>query len=103
MITLLNRKELMTDSSAEELARVQQALKLKGIKYKVKALRDQGSAHRPSSSSPTTTSWPSTSVGVGAFRQVDLSSEPASFLYRLYVRRQDYVHAYEAVYQTPIQ
>ena len=102
MITILNRKELMTDSSAEELARVKEALKARDIEYEVKSVRSTG-AGKVSSSSNMTTSWPSTSVGVGAFRQVDLSSEPASFLYRLYVRRQDYVHAYEAVYQTPIQ
>ena len=42
MITILNRKELMTDSSAEELARVKEALKAKDIEFEVKTMRSRG-------------------------------------------------------------
>ncbi len=108
MITILNRKELMTLSSAEELARMKEALKAKGIAFEVKALRSRSAgAGRSASGTPAATSWPKLSVGADAYRQIspgfDAEMDPSNLLYRLYVYRKDYDAAYAAVHQAPAQ
>ena len=75
MITILNRKELMTDSSPEELARVKEALKAKDIEFEVRTLRSRANL---------------------AFSR---DRQNISFVYRLYVRRCDYDRAWATAYQ----
>lgn len=89
MITFLNRRELMTDSSAEELARVKEALKARGIEFEVKTMRSRGVVGNAMDSA--------------AYARANLAfsqeRQHMDFLYRLYVRRCDYEAAWAAAYR----
>lgn len=90
MINILNRKELMTDSSAEELARVKEVLKAEGIEYEVKTLSSRGVVGRAIDSS----AYARANLSFGRDRQ------RVDFVYRLFVRRKDYDAAWAAAYET---
>jgi hypothetical protein len=89
MITILNRKELMTDSSPEELARVKEALKAEDIEFEVRTLRSRGTI----GNSMDAASYARANLAFSRDRQ------NISFVYRLYVRRCDYDRAWAAAYQ----
>ena len=89
MITILNRKELMTDNSAEELARVKEALKAQGIEFEVKTIRSRGTIGNAMDAA----SYARANLAFSRDRQ------NIDFVYRLYVRRQDYAAAWDAAYR----
>ena len=89
MITMLNRKELMTDSSAEELARVKEVLKARDIEFEVKTIRSRGVIGNAIDSS--------------AYARANLAfsrdRQNIDFVYKLYVRRKDFSAAWAAAYE----
>lgn len=89
MITILNRKELMTDSSAEELARVKEALRARDIEFEVKTMRSRGTIGNAMDAA----SYARANLAFSRDRQ------SIDFVYRLYVRRCDYDAAWTAAYQ----
>ena len=89
MITILNRKELMTDSSAEELARVKEALKTRDIEFEVRTIRSRGVIGNAMDAS----SYARANLAFSRDRQ------NIDFVYRLYVRRRDYDVAWTTAYQ----
>ena len=89
MITILNRKELMTDNSAEELARVKEALKAQGIEFEVKTILSRGTIGNAMDAA----SYARANLAFSRDRQ------NIDFVYRLYVRRRDYGTAWTAAYQ----
>ncbi len=89
MITILNRKELMADSSAEELARVKEALKERDIEFEVKTIRSRG----------VIGSYMDASAYARANLSFSQDRQRMSFVYKLYVRRKDYDAAWTAAYQ----
>lgn len=88
MLTLLNRKELMTDTSMEELSRVKEALKKQNIPYEIKTQRSRGSIGM--------------GMDVSAYRSMNMAysadKQHVEYVYRLYVSRRNYSRAYSAAY-----
>lgn len=84
MLTILNRRKLLSDTSAEELARVREILKREGIPYTEKTIRPRGVVGRSLDAATTSRYWVSYRWAGG-----DLTP----FIYTLYVRRKDYERA----------
>ncbi|MBR0577342.1 hypothetical protein KCG48_13580 [Proteiniclasticum sp. BAD-10] len=88
MISFLNRKPLMSDTSAEELARVKDVLKASGIPFEVKTTRTRGTI--------------GTILDVKVYQTYNKFYKNADahngFIYTVHVRRSDYAKARKAVY-----
>lgn len=84
MITLFNRKKLFTDVSLEEVSRVTEAFKKHGMQYEVVTKRSQ---------TPLEMSFHANAgsrLGHGDSKTSDYCMGEISFVYHVYVRRQDY-------------
>jgi len=88
MISIFNRSLLMTDSNAEELARVVEILKNNYIDYEIKTIRNRGAI--------------GISMDVGAYPKANLSydynRQQLKFIYKVFVHRDDYSLARQLVY-----
>ena len=88
MITVLNRKRLLADSSSEAAAKVRETLKSAGIPYAVKTVQNHTALGKAIHSS----------VGVGAYRggmPASSFSDQISYVYMIYVSRKDLERAKE--------
>lgn len=86
MITVLNRKRLLADSSSEAAAKVRETLKSAGIPYAVKTVQNHTALGKAVHSG----------VGVGAYRggmPASAFSDQISYVYFVYVRKKDYDRA----------
>ncbi len=86
MITVLNRKRLLADSSSEAAAKAREALKSAGIPYAVKTVQNHTALGKAVHSG----------VGVGAYRggmPASAFSDQISYVYFVYVRKKDYDRA----------
>ena len=88
MITILNRKRLLADSSSEAAAKVREALKAAGIPYAMRTVQNHTALGKAIHSS----------VGVGAYKggmPASSFSDQISYVYMVYVRKKDYEKAKE--------
>lgn len=88
MITILNRKKLLADSSAESAAKVREALKAAGIPYAVRTVQNHTALGKAIH----------TRAGVGAYgggMPASSFSDQISYVYMIYVRRKDLAKAKE--------
>ena len=88
MVTILNRVKLFSDSSAEEAARVREALKAAGIGYFMKTVQNHTAMGKAIHSR----------VGVGVYgggMPASGFSDQISYVYFIYVRRKDLAKAKE--------
>ena len=86
MITVLNRKRLLADSSSEAAAKGREALKSAGIPYAVKTVQNHTALGKAVHSG----------AGVGAYRggmPASAFSDQISYVYFIYVRKKDYDRA----------
>ena len=88
MITVLNRKKLVAESSGEMAAKVRETLKTAGIPYATKTVQNHTALGKAIHSG----------AGVGAYRGGLPSSafaDQTSYVYFIYVRKKDYEKARE--------
>ena len=82
MITILNRKRLLADSSGETAAKAREALKAAGIPYNMKTVQNHTALGKSIHAG----------AGVGAFRggmPASSFSDQISYVYFIYVRKKD--------------
>jgi len=88
MITLLNRVQLLADSSSETAAGVREKLKAAGIPYLMKTVQNHTALGKALHSS----------YGVSAYRggmPASSFADQVSYVYMIYVRRKDLARAKE--------
>ena len=82
MITILNRRRLLADSSSETAAKVREALKANGIPYAMRTAQNHTALGKAIHAG----------AGVGAYSggmPASSFSDQASYVYMIYVRRKD--------------
>jgi len=82
MITVFNRRRLMTDSSGEAVAAARDALRAAGIPFQIKTVQNQTGLGRAIRSG----------AGVGAYgggMPASSFSQAGSYVYFIYVRKKD--------------
>ena len=87
MITIFNRKKLLTDTSAEEIRRVTELLKQHHIPYEIVTKRSQ---------SPAEMSFHAnigSKLGNGDAKTASYCMGEITFIYHVYVRKSDYEKA----------
>lgn len=87
MLTLFNRKKLLTDVSSEEIARVIEILKQNCLEYEVVSKRNQ------STYAMQARARYGMRTGLGDARAVSHCIGPVSFVYHIYVRGKDLTKA----------
>ncbi len=87
MLTLLNRKKLLTDVSSEEIARVIEILKQNHLEYEVVSKRTQSTYAMHARAKH------GMRAGFGEARVVSDCIGPVSFVYHIYVRGKDLARA----------
>ena len=88
MITILNRKRLLADSSSETAAKTREALKAAGIPYALRTVQNHTALGKALHAG----------AGVGAFRggmPASAFSDQINYVYMIYVRRKDLARAKE--------
>lgn len=88
MITILNRKRLLADSSSETAAKTREALKAAGIPYAMRTVQNHTALGKALHAG----------AGVGAFRggmPASAFSDQINYVYMIYVRRKDLARAKE--------
>ena len=88
MITILNRKRLLADSSSETAAKTREALKAAGIPYAMRTVQNHTALGKALHGG----------AGVGAFRggmPASAFSDQINYVYMIYVRRKDLARAKE--------
>ena len=86
MITVLNRKRLLADSSSETAAKVRETLKAAGIPYAMRTVQNHTALGKAIHSG----------AGMGAYRggmPASAFSDQLSYVYFIYVRRKDFEKA----------
>ena len=86
MVTILNRKRLLADSSSETAAKVREALKAAGIKYFMKTVQNSTALGKAIH----------TNIGArtyGSGMPSSSYSDQVSYVYMVYVSRKDYARA----------
>lgn len=86
MITVLNRKKLLADSSSETAAKVRETLKASGIPYAMRTVQNHTALGKAIHSG----------AGVGAYRggmPASTFSDQISYVYFIYVRKKDFDRA----------
>lgn len=87
MLTLFNRKKLLTDVSSEEIARVIEILKQNHLEYEIVSKRNQ------STYAMHARAQHGIRAGFGDARVVSDCIGPVSFVYHIYVRGKDLAKA----------
>ena len=88
MVTILNRKKLLADSSSETAAKARETLKTAGIPYAMRTLQNHTTLGKAIHSG----------IGVGAYKggmPASSFTDQASYTYILYVRKKDLAKAKE--------
>ena len=88
MITIINRRRLLADSSGETAAKVREALKAAKIPYFMKTVQNHTGLGKAIH----------TSIGMGAFKggmPASSFSDQISYVYFIYVRKKDLAKAKE--------
>ena len=88
MITILNRKRLLADSSSETAAKTREALKAAGIPYAMRTVQNHTALGKALHAG----------AGVGAFRggmPASAFSDQINYVDMIYVRRKDLARAKE--------
>lgn len=87
MVTILNRKKLLTDTSSIEIARVTTILKEHHISYDIVTKKSQSTFSNMAHASMSNT------IGHGAAASYNDIVGEVFFIYHIYVRRKDYEKA----------